>query len=185
MVRTHLELPGLEALRPAQSPDRGARVERIEGCPASFFRYLYVEVGRQLHWTDRQSWTDEQHEARLADPAVSLHLLTVSGAPAGYFELERHDDESVDVAYFGLLPEFHGRGLGKYLLTRAVEEAFALGAGPVRLHTCTLDSPAALSNYLARGFRKVREETYTLTLRERTLGDVPGAVRSVLEKRRT
>ena len=166
MVRTHLELPGLEALRPAQSPDRGARVERIEGCPASFFRYLYVEVGRQIHWTDRLSWTDEQHEARLADPGVSLHLLTVSGAPAGYFELERHDDEAVDVAYFGLLPEFHGRGLGKYLLTRAVEEAFAFGAGPVRLHTCTLDSPAALPNYLARGFRKVREETYTTEIED-------------------
>ena len=86
MVRTHLELPSLEALRPAESPDPLARVERIEGCPASFFRYLYVEVGRLLLWTDRLSWTDEQHEARLADPAVSLHLLTVSGAPAGYFE---------------------------------------------------------------------------------------------------
>ncbi len=160
VVRTHLELPGPEALRPAQNPDPRARVQRIEDCPASFFRYLYEEVGRHLAWTDRLGWTDEQNAVRLADPGVSLHLLTVSGAPAGYFELEGHDDGPVDIAYFGLLPEFHGRGLGKYLLTRAAEEALALGAGPVRVHTCTLDSPAALPNYLARGFRKVREETY-------------------------
>jgi len=151
VVRTHLELPEPEALRPAQSPDTRARIERIESCPASFFRYLYEEVGRGLYWTDRLGW---------AHPGVSLHLLTVSGAPAGYFELERHVDGSVDIAYFGLLPEFHGRGLGRYLLTRAAEEALALGPGPVRLHTCTLDSPAALPNYLARGFRKVRAETY-------------------------
>jgi GNAT superfamily N-acetyltransferase len=164
VVRTHLELPGPEALRPAQSPDTRARIERIEHCPASFFRYLYEEVGRGLYWTDRLGWTDEENAARLAHPGVSLHLLTVSGAPAGYFELERHVDGSVDIAYFGLLPEFHGRGLGKYLLTRAAEEALALGAGPVRLHTCTLDSPAALPNYLARGFRKVREETYTVEI---------------------
>jgi len=132
----------------------------MDGCPPSFFRYLYVEVGRDLLWTDRLPWTDEDHARRLALPGVSLHLLTVSGAPAGYFELERFDDGAVEITYFGLLPEFHGRGLGKYLLTRAVEEAFALGPGPVRLNTCSLDSPAALPNYLARGFRKVREETY-------------------------
>ncbi len=161
VVRTHLELSGLDALRPATCPDPRARVERIEGCPPSFFRYLYAEVGRQYHWTDRLGWSDEQHVARLADPDVSLHVLTVAGAPAGYFELERHEDGSVDVAFFGLLPEFVGRGLGKYLLTCAAEAGFALGADRVRLHTCTLDSPAALPNYLARGFRKVREEMYT------------------------
>jgi GNAT superfamily N-acetyltransferase len=160
VVRTHLELTGPGALRPAACPDPRARVERIESCPPSFFRYLYAEVGRQYHWTDRLAWSDEQHAARLADPDVSLHLLTVAGAPAGYFELERHDAGSVDVPFFGLLPEFLGRGLGKYLLTCAAEAGFALGADRVRLHTCTLDNPAALPNYLARGFRKVGEETY-------------------------
>jgi GNAT superfamily N-acetyltransferase len=161
-VRTHLELAGIEALRPAQCPDPRARVDRIEQCPASFFRYLYSEVGRGLSWTDRENWTIEQNAARLAEPGVFVHLLTVAAAPAGYFELEWHGDTGpVDIAYFGLLPEFHGKGLGKYLLTRAAEEALALAPGPVRLHTCTLDSPAALPNYLARGFRKVREETYT------------------------
>jgi GNAT superfamily N-acetyltransferase len=135
-------------------------VERVEGCPPSFFRYVYAEVGRPYHWVDRLGWSDEEHAARLADPNVSLHLLSVAGAPAGYFELERHPDGAVEVAYFGLLPEFLGRGLGKYLLTKAAQEAFALGASRVWLHTCTLDDPAALPNYLARGFRKVREETY-------------------------
>ena len=54
---------------------------------------------------------------------------------------------------------------------RAVEEAFVLGAGPVRLHTCTLDSPAALPNYLARGFRKVREETYSAVIPNPSVSD--------------
>ena len=52
-----------------------------------------------------------------------------------------------------------GRGIGKAMLTRAAEEAWALGASRVWLHTCTLDSPRALPNYQARGFEETRTET--------------------------
>jgi len=166
VTRTYLEMTAAAALRPASCPDPRARVERVEGCPASFFRYLYAEVGRRYHWVDHLGWTDEQLRARLADPAVSLHLVTVAGAPAGYFELERHADGSVEIAYFGLLPEFLGRGLGKWLLTEAVRTAWSSGPDRVWLHTCTLDDPAALPNYLARGFRPFRAETYTADLRD-------------------
>jgi GNAT superfamily N-acetyltransferase len=163
--RTYLQLKTLGDLRPAPCPDPRARVERVFDCPASFFRYLYAEVGRQYSWVDRLAWTDEQLRARLAEPGVSLHLLTVAGAPAGYFELAAYEgDGSVEIAYFGLLPEFLRRGLGKYLLSRAVQEAFALGARRVWLHTCTLDDPAAMPNYLARGFAPFRSETYTAEL---------------------
>jgi len=80
------------------------------------------------------------------------------------FELDRHDDGSVEIAYFGLRPEFIGRGIGKAMLTRAADEAWALGADRVWLHTCTLDSAHALPNYLARGFTQFRRETYTAEL---------------------
>ena len=161
VVRTYLEIPSPGDLRPAPEPGDSPRLERMEGCPGSFFRYLYAEVGRAYHWTDRLKWSDEQVLAHLADPAVSLWLLSSRAAPAGYFELRRHGDGSVEVAYFGLLPEFFGRGWGGHLLTLAVREAWAMGPERVWLHTCTLDHPAALPNYLKRGFRPVREESYT------------------------
>lgn len=160
--RTYLQIPSPQALRAAPSPDPRARIERVDACPVSFFRYLYAEVGRLYHWVDRLQWTDEQLRARLAQPGVCVHLLTVAGAPAGYFELERNaQDRSVEIAYFGLLPEFVGRGLGKYLLSEAVTRAFDLGADRVWLHTCTLDDPAALPNYRARGFEPYRTEAYS------------------------
>jgi GNAT superfamily N-acetyltransferase len=164
VVRTYLEMTERSALCPVPSPDRGARVEQMLGCPPSFFRYLYAEVGRKYHWIDRLGWTDERVHGRLADAAVSLHLLTLHGAPAGYFELERHPGGSVEIAYFGLLPEFLRRGLGKYLLSRAAEAAWQLGPARVWLHTCTLDDPAALPNYLARGFRPFKTERYETEL---------------------
>ena len=80
-------------------------------------------------------------------------------APAGYFELRMRPDGSTELAYFGLLPEFICQGLGKHPLSVAVGQAFGLGARHVRLHTCALDNPAALPNYLKRGFVSFKTET--------------------------
>lgn len=164
VLRTYLEMTSPADLRPEGEGGLGVRLEPVEACPWHFYRYLYVEVGGQYHWQDRLSWTEAQFREYLAGPST-IWLLAVMGAPAGYFELRRQQDGSVEIAYFGLLPEFVGRGLGKYLLTRAVEEAWALKPTRVWLHTCTLDHPGALPNYLKRGFRKVREETYQTTVR--------------------
>ena len=110
--RTYLEMKAPSDLRPARRTDADARVERVEGSPASFYRYLYAEVGRAYRWVDRLAWTDGDIRAHLASPGVSLWLLTVRGAPAGYFELKATpQDGSVEIAYFGLLPEFIGRCL--------------------------------------------------------------------------
>lgn len=166
VLRTYLEMSERGALQPVPSPLPGARVSQLRGCPASFFRYLYVEVGRRYHWVDRLPWSDDELRARLASPRVSLHLLSVDATPAGYFELERHEDGSVEIAYFGLLPEFLGRGLGKYLLSEATLAAWALEPRRVWLHTCTLDDRAALPNYEARGFRRFKTETYETELAE-------------------
>jgi GNAT superfamily N-acetyltransferase len=160
VLKTYLQLESRADFKPVANPDPRARVEQVHGAPASFFRYLYVEVGRAWHWVDRLPWTDDELRARLAQPGVTLHLLSVAGAPAGYFELEKHEDGSVEVAYFGLLPEFLGRRLGAYLLSEAVSAAWALAPTRVWLHTCTLDAKAALPNYLARGFRPFKEERY-------------------------
>ena len=163
VTRTYLEMTSPADLRPARSEDAAVRVERVEACPASFYRYLYAEVGRAYRWVDRLAWSDEEIRAHLADPAVSLWLLSVRAAPAGYFELKAGADGAVEIAYFGLLPEFIGRGYGKHLLTEAADRAWSSGARRVWLHTCSLDDPAALPNYRARGFRPFREETYSVT----------------------
>lgn len=159
-VRTYLDMRHPGALRPARATLPGLRVERVHNCPVSFWRYLYAEVGRTYGWVDRLAWTDADVRAYLDDPAVSLWLMSVDGAPAGYFELRGDPDGAVEIAYLGLLQEFTGRKLGSHLLTEAAERAWASGATRVWLHTSTLDHPAALPNYVGRGFRVFREEDY-------------------------
>ena len=166
VIRTYLEMRSPDALRAANAPDAGSsdgtiRVERREAVSPAEYRALYRAVGEAYHWRDRLAWSEEALAAYLAQPSVAVWVLTVGGVTAGYFELRAHDDGSIEIAYFGLVRQFIGRGLGKHLLTRAVQEAWRDGASRVWLHTCTLDDPAALPNYLARGFTPYRQETYT------------------------
>jgi GNAT superfamily N-acetyltransferase len=164
VVRTYLELRSLEHLRPARFDDPAVRVVRRDAIATSYYRRLYDTVGAAWHWTDRRAWSDERLSAHLSQPAISIFECLVGDESAGFFELERHSDDAVEIAYFGLAQPFIGHGLGKALLTTAVEEAFALGPARVWLHTCTLDSPHALSNYQSRGFTSFKRETYVVQL---------------------
>lgn len=144
------------------------------GCP-ELNRFLYTAVGGAWYWTDRLAWTYQQWLDYLNRPEVQTWVGYVQGTPAGYFELEKQPEENVEIAYFGLLPQFIGKGLGGHLLTRAVEQAWAMRAKRVWVHTCTLDAPAALANYQARGFRIYKEVVSEETLPDQTPDPWPGA----------
>lgn len=162
VVRTYLELRSPGELRAAAVPDPSVQFVRRASIPAIEYRRLYRDVGAPYYWNDRDVWSDEQLEAYLSKPKIGVWECIVGNQSAGYFELERHADDSVEIAYFGLVPAFTARGIGKAMLTRAVQEAWTWQgpANRVWLHTCTLDSPRALPNYLARGFVPVRRESY-------------------------
>ena len=159
-VRTFLEMSDPADLSPSPAPARNVRIDNEVRCPPALWRWLYTEVGRQYHWVDRLGWNDEDITRYLSDPALELWVLKEGDVVAGYFELRKHDDGAVEVAYFGLLPHAIGRGLGKYLLTRAVQRAWERGATRVWLHTSSLDHSSALPNYLARGFSVWKQELY-------------------------
>jgi ribosomal protein S18 acetylase RimI-like enzyme len=121
-------------------------------------RELYARVGGPWQWHDKLSWTDEQWRAYVESDQLRTWVVCCRGQIAGYFELRKQADDEVEIAYFGLVGEFIGRGFGGDLLTRAIESAWRWGARRVWVHTCTLDHPAALANYRARGMHVYREE---------------------------
>ena len=162
VTRTYLEMRSPAELNAARDDDPLIKIEQQRDCSVELFRFLYREVGKNYFWTDRLPWTDEQITMYLEQPEVSVWLMSYDEHIAGYFELKKEADGSTEVAYFGLLPKFIGRGLGKHLLTRAVEQAWADGANRVWLHTCTDDDPAALPNYLKRGFKPFKTEKYSV-----------------------
>ena len=164
-TRTYLEMRDPRDLRPAPAPRVPFSIARVENCPPGLWRFLYVEVGRRYRWIDRLDWTDAEAAAYLSDPAVSLWILSVEDQPAGYFELKRDGAGDVELAYFGIIHAFTGQGLGGHLLTVATEEAWRLEpAHRVWLHTCDLDHPGALPNYLSRGYRITHTENYIVAI---------------------
>lgn len=158
----HLELTDLADFRPALSngPELEVRQASIP-CPA-LNRFFYATVGEQWSWIDRLPWTDDQWLAYLSRPELTTWIGYLSGTPAGYFELEVQAEGSVEILYFGLLPQFIGAGIGGTFLNTTVETAWKLGGKRVWLHTCSLDHPYALQNYQARGFTLFKEETTTV-----------------------
>jgi len=162
VTRTYLEMRQPSDLNAAKLNDPVIKIEHQQNCSVDLFRLLYVEVGKNYHWIDRLPWTDEDIRDYLAQPEISLWLMTYDNEKAGYFELRKCEDGSTELAYFGLLPQFIGRGLGRHLLSCAVEQAWADGANRVWLHTCTLDDPAAMPNYLKRGFQPFKSEQYQI-----------------------
>jgi GNAT superfamily N-acetyltransferase len=161
-TRTYLEMHDRRQLVHAKLPDAPWRVERMLDCAPAFWRFLYSEIGREYHWIDRLPWSAAEIQAYLSDPLVSIWLLSVWGAPAGYFELRRDGADGIEIVYFGLLQHFHGRGLGGHFLTRAVQHAWDGGAQRVWLHTNSFDHQSALPNYLKRGFTVFKTEAYML-----------------------
>jgi GNAT superfamily N-acetyltransferase len=175
VTTTYLEMKSREALRPSRPGAVPLQAVRVEiPCP-ELNRFFYTAIGSRWWWYSRLSWDYARWLAYLGRPGVETWIASVAGMPAGYFELECQSDASVELAYFGLLPSFIGRGIGGNLLTAAISRAWDMGAERVWLHTCNLDHPQALSNYQARGFRIFRVDELMEELPDEPLQPWPGA----------
>jgi len=149
---------------PAPPLPSDSTLVRVTNPSVGFYRYLYNTVGARYAWWLRRAMPDSEIAAMLANPAVSLHVLSRDGEPAGFFELEERTG-SVNISYFGLLPHAVGKGVGPAFLRASADEAWSRRPSFLTVNTCTADHPRALPNYLHAGFVPFR------TLRE--VWDVP------------
>jgi GNAT superfamily N-acetyltransferase len=153
-IVTYLEMREKPARTPASAPlGRPHALLRVEDCPASFYRYLYKEVGEKWVWHERRRLDDAALEALIRRPGVEISVLYVGGVPAGYFELDRSKPSEVELSYFGLVPSFIGRGWGRYFLDTAVDAAWHGETRRFWVHTCIFDHPRAIAAYQRAGFR--------------------------------
>jgi GNAT superfamily N-acetyltransferase len=171
----HLEMTDRGALQAVGIPSDQLELKQVQyPCP-EFNRFFYTAIGGDWYWADRLGWTYEQWRQWADRPELETWVAYLDGAPAGYFELERQPGGNVEIAHFGLLPSFTGRGLGGWLLTAAIERAWQSGASRVWVHTCSLDHPRALANYQSRGLRLYKTETEQKVLPDHAPGPWPGA----------
>jgi GNAT superfamily N-acetyltransferase len=155
----YLEMTSPAELRAKRVDRPGLAVGKVPSPMPELNRFFYTAIGGDWFWTDRLPWSYQKWMEYLNRPDLQTWVVSVDGVPAGYFELEKQPGDSVEIAYFGLLPQFVGQGVGGYALTQTIERAWAMPAKRVWVHTCTLDHPSALANYQARGLRLYKQET--------------------------
>jgi GNAT superfamily N-acetyltransferase len=158
LITTYLEMTTQQQFSPSFVHNSELRIERVNMVDVQFYRYLYQSVGEKLRWRDRLIMPTSELREILSKATTHVYVLYVSGVPAGYVELDEQGD-STEIAYFGLREEYHGRGLGKHLLSFGIQQAWELGAQRVFVHTCNLDGPFALENYQKRGFRVYQQHS--------------------------
>jgi len=177
LVRTtYLEITDPARIVPASRCPEHAMLLRAVLPSPELNRFLYSAVGGDWYWRDRLLWSWADWMACLDRPGYETWYATARGTPAAFFELDATKPPSVEIAIFGVLPAFQSLGFGGWLLESALRRGFDLGRR-VWLHTCTLDHPAALANYWARGLTSFREEESTVALPSEPPGPWPGALR--------
>jgi hypothetical protein len=138
------------------------RLERAIDPPVWYFLSLYDAVGRDYEWQDRFDQAESDPAALQAfvrDPDVVIWTALKHGWPHGFFVLDWRQEGVCDLAYFGLVPQAVGDGLGRALLETALATGWARdGVTRMTVNTCTLDHPRALSLYQKLGFAPVRRE---------------------------
>ena len=152
-VVTYLEMTAAPDRALARAPSPLVEVRRAGRPTVSFYRYLYDTVGGPWTWVSRRQLDDAALEAEIRDPAVEVQVLWVDGVPAGYIELDFRQPTNVEVLYFGLIPDFIGQALGRFLLDWGIARAWSRHPRRLWVHTCDLDHPQALGLYQRAGFR--------------------------------
>jgi GNAT superfamily N-acetyltransferase len=177
---TQLEMSRSAAPVPVRAPllPQTLTFRRIHEPTPSFYRYLYDTVGEPWLWYERRQVDDAALRAIIGDESIAVVVLYYGGVPAGFAEIDTRitaskPHDATLLAYFGLVPDFIGRGLGRFFLNATIQLAWeAFPADRLVVRTCTLDHPAALPLYQKCGFLPTGQQT-TRILDPRKLGVLP------------
>ena len=157
--RFYLHLLSMSDLIKSDCKEKNLEVVLEKKPTIDFCKFLYKEVGSDFFWRDRLKWSDQDWLDYISNDFFKLYILKQNNNLAGYYEL-LYDPKvpSMEIPYFGIFKEFYGKGIGGHLLTDAILTSFNQKINKVWVHTCTLDHPNALKNYIARGMKIFKTE---------------------------
>ena len=150
-VVTYLEM--LECPRDTSTPSPSLSLRQVQNPSLKWYREIFRRAGEQWLWWSRIEMTEAQLTAVLNVQTNEVFIAENNGVEVGMAELDRSQPGQVEIAFFGLYPEWVGKGLGRLFMNALLQRAWSAAASRVWVHTCTLDSPAALPFYVKCGFR--------------------------------
>ena len=119
-------------------------------------KFFYKQIGKRHQWVDRLIWQDKDWLKYISNKNLKTYIFKRENDLVGYFELIFNNNDC-EIAYFGILEEFIGKGYGGFLLSEALKIGFKR-ANRIWVHTCSLDHPNAIDNYKSRGMKIFKTE---------------------------
>ena len=157
--RNYLEINSLKDLNQGSKPSDDYSLNLLDPINFQLNKFFYKNIGNKHKWVDRLIWTEEQWIDYVSSKNVETYVLKYKGDLVGFFELIHHQEKKeVEIAYLGILEEYHNKKLGSYLLSEAIKVSFKKNINRVWVHTCTLDHKNALKNYITRGMKIFKTE---------------------------
>ena len=157
--RSYLEIKSLSDLKEVKKLPDDYSINLLKPINFQLNKFFYKNIGKKHKWVDRLVWTESQWIEYVSDEKVKTYILKNKDDLVGFFELMFYiEKKEVEIAYFGLLEEYHNKKLGSYLLSQAIKKSFIGNINRVWVHTCSLDHKNALNNYISRGMKVYKIE---------------------------
>ena len=123
--RNFLEIKSINALIASKPSEIDYSIKVVKSNDFQINKFFYKNVGKKHKWTDRLIWSEQDWIEYSSNTKVETYILKVNKDLAGYFELNFDLElQEIEIAYFGLLEEYHNKKLGGYLLTFAIKKSF-------------------------------------------------------------
>lgn len=137
----------------------GLAIEQVNSPKNDWYRDLFRRVGGlDWLWFSRLSLSDTELSEILQDDRVELYALVQNGAAEGMVELDFRVPGECELAFFGVTKALIGKGAGRMMMNHAITQAWSRPIQRFHVHTCTLDSQAALGFYQRSGFQPIRQQ---------------------------
>jgi len=125
VTTTELEMLSPREFKPKTPPRSEVAVIKVEIPTPAINHFFFVNVGRPWKWYSRLKWTLADWKALVEKETTPTWIGYIQGSPFGYIELDQQGD-NVEIAFFGLLPQYVEKGLGGFLLSEAIRLAWDL-----------------------------------------------------------
>jgi len=158
VTRYYLKIESLDNFKDSYEKKKDLTILKEKNLDICFVKFLYKEIGKDFYWWDRLVWSDKEWFDLISRSDYQLYTLRILNDLGGYYEVLSDKKKNFEISYFGIFRKYFGKKIGSYLLSHAIKNLFNQGAKKIWVHTCTLDHPNGLNNYLSRGMEVYKKE---------------------------
>ena len=139
------------------SVSSGLSYKKITNPNLDKYLEVYNQIGKKWGWAGHNQISKKELKQILLSQNHQLFYFYHKEKTVGLIEFSVKA-KSVELLYFGLLPEYIGMGYGKTLMQLSFYLASQIPKAILELHTCEFDHKNALGFYQKQGFKIIKKQ---------------------------